>query len=87
MKNYCTNQNAYFNFKESATIKRALNKYNDLFNNPLGHMSQEQRDEILLESKKMDPKPAVIYGIKKKKQQQHNANYKSMSKDDRQDMN
>ena len=82
MKNYCTNQNAYFTFKESATIKRALNKYNDLFNHQLGHMSEEQRDEILMESKKMDPKPEHIYGLKK-----NNASYKSVSKDERQDMN
>jgi len=67
MKNYCTNSNAYFTFKKSATIKRALNKYNDQFNNPLGHMSQEQRDDILKESKKWDPKPEFVYGALAKK--------------------
>ena len=45
-------------------------------------MSEVERDEILTESKKWDPKPEVIYGLKK-----NAVTYKSTSKDERHDMN
>lgn len=35
-----------------------------MFNNPLAHMSEEEREDILKESKKWDPKPEFVYGLK-----------------------
>jgi hypothetical protein len=48
-------------------------------------MSEVERDEILMESKRWDPKPEVekVYGLKKNAR----VTYKSTSKESRHDMN
>ena len=46
------------------------------------NLSEAEREEILMESKKCDPKPEVIYGLKK-----NAVTYKSTSKDERHEMN
>ena len=51
-------------------------------------MSEAEREEILMESKKCDPKPEVIYGLKKNAASfKATTSFKATSKDERRDMN